>query len=60
MEKKPKGTVFFYGIPAYGHTLSNLYLAGRLGAAGFRVVYYSAEPFRKVIEETDVSIVPIP
>ncbi len=60
MEKKPKGTVFFYGIPAYGHTLSNLYLAGRLGAAGFRVVYYSAEPFRKVIEENGCEYRPYP
>ena len=60
MEKKPKGTVFFYGIPAYGHTLSNLYLVGRLGAAGFRVVYYSAEPFRKVIEENGCEYRPYP
>ena len=29
MAQKPKDTVYFYGIPAYGHTLSNLYLAGR-------------------------------
>lgn len=46
-----KGTLFFYGLPAYGHTLSNLYLAGRLAGTGFRVVYYSAEPFREAIEE---------
>lgn len=46
-----KGTLFFYGLPAYGHTLSNLYLAGRLAGTGFRVVYYSAEPFRAAIEE---------
>ena len=46
-----KKVLFFYGIPAYGHTLSNLYLAGRLAKAGFRVVYYSAEPFREVIQE---------
>lgn len=46
-----KGTLFFYGLPAYGHTLSNLYLAGRLAGTGFRVVYYSAEPFRETIEE---------
>ena len=51
MKKIEKGTLFFYGIPAYGHTLSNLYLAGRLAEAGFRVVYYSAEPFREVIRE---------
>lgn len=51
MKKIKKGTLFFYGIPAYGHTLSNLYLAGRLAEAGFRVVYYSAEPFREVIRE---------
>ncbi len=46
-----KGTLLFYGLPAYGHTLSNLYLAGRLAGTGFRVVYYSAEPFRENIEE---------
>ena len=50
-EHSDKGTLFFYGLPAYGHTLSNLYLAGRLAGAGFRVVYYSAEPFRENIEE---------
>lgn len=48
-----KKTLFFYGLPAYGHTLSNLYLAGRLAGAGFRVVYYSAEPFQEVIREHD-------
>ncbi len=52
-EHSDKGTLFFYGLPAYGHTLSNLYLAGRLAGAGFRVVYYSAEPFRENIEEND-------
>ena len=50
-EHSDKGTLFFYGLPAYGHTLSNLYLAGRLAGTGFRVVYYSAEPFRENIEE---------
>ena len=35
MAQKPKDIVYFYGIPAYGHTLSNLYLAGRLAEAGF-------------------------
>ena len=50
-EHSDKGTLFFYGLPAYGHTLSNLYLAGRLAGAGFRVVYCSAEPLRANIEE---------
>lgn len=50
-EKAEKSIIFFYGLPAYGHTLSNLYLAGQLAGTGFRVVYYSAEPFRAVIEE---------
>ena len=50
-EHSDKGTLFFFFFPAYGHTLSNLYLAGRLAGAGFRVVYYSAEPFRENIEE---------
>ena len=60
MEQRPKGTVFFYGIPAYGHTLSNLYLAGRLAEAGFRVVYYSAAPFRSVIAENGCEYRPYP
>ena len=54
-EHSDKGTLFFYGLPAYGHTLSNLYLAGRLAGAGFRVVYYSAEPFRENIEENNMA-----
>ncbi len=60
MEKRPKDTIFFYGIPAYGHTLSNLYLAGRLAEAGFRVVYYSAEPFRREIRENGCEYRPYP
>jgi len=51
MKKKEKGTLFFYGLPAFGHTYSNLYLAGSLAAAGFSVIYYSAEPFREAIRE---------
>lgn len=46
-----KGTLLFYGIPAYGHTLSNLYLVRRLTKAGYHVIYYSSEPFREVIRE---------
>ena len=42
--------IFFYGIPAYGHLHSNLYLTGCLAAAGYRVVYYSMEPYRREIE----------
>lgn len=60
MAQKAKATLFFYGIPAYGHTLSNLYLAGRLAEAGFRVVYYSAEPFRRVIVENGCEYRPYP
>lgn len=60
MHETTKGTVLFYGIPAYGHTLSNLYLAGRLAEAGFRVVYYSAGPFRKVIRENGCEYRPYP
>ncbi len=45
-----EGTIILYGIPAYGHIHSNLYLAGSLAAAGFRVIYYATEPFRAVIE----------
>ena len=37
----PETSIFFYGIPAYGHLHSNLYLTGCLSAAGYRVVYYS-------------------
>lgn len=46
--KKP--TVIIYSIPAYGHICSNLYLAGRLAKEGFRVIYYSTEHFREMIE----------
>jgi MGT family glycosyltransferase len=60
MAQKAKSIVYFYGIPAYGHTLSNLYLAGRLAKAGFRVIYYSADPFRKVIEENGCEYRPYP
>ena len=49
MEKNKKA-VLFYGIPACGHTFSNLYLAGRLAEAGFRVIYYSTDSFREIIE----------
>ena len=31
-------TIILYGIPAYGHIHSNLYLAGSLAAEGFRVI----------------------
>lgn len=50
MEKEGKKTIFWYGIPAYGHVHSNLYLAGCLANKGFRIVYYSFPEFRKVIE----------
>lgn len=49
MEKNKKA-VLFYGIPACGHTFSNLYLAGRLAEAGFLVIYYSTDSFREIIE----------
>ena len=39
----PETSIFFYGIPAYGHLHSNLYLTGCLSAAGYRVVYYSMD-----------------
>ncbi len=43
-------TVIVYGIPAYGHIWSGLYLSGRLVKEGFRVMYYSTEYFRGAIE----------
>lgn len=46
----PETSIFFYGIPAYGHLHSNLYLTGCLSAVGYRVVYYSMEPYRREIE----------
>ena len=46
----PETSIVFYGIPAYGHLHSNLYLTGCLSAAGYRVVYYSMEPYRREIE----------
>ena len=42
--------IFWYGIPAYGHVYSNIYLAGRLAESGFRVVYYSLPGFAEEIE----------
>lgn len=51
-EKKQNGkkTIVWYGIPAYGHTCSNLFLADALAKMGFRVLYYSMAPFREMIE----------
>lgn len=48
--ERNKGVLIFYGIPACGHTFSNLYLAGSLAGKGFRVIYYSTDSFREVIE----------
>lgn len=45
-----QGTVIFYGIPAYGHIHSNIYLAERLTEEGFRVIYYSLDAFRELIK----------
>ena len=42
--------IFWYGIPAYGHVYSNIYLAGCLAGRGFRVVYYSLPDFEEEIE----------
>ncbi len=43
-------TILWYGIPAYGHVNSNLYFANLLVKEKIRVVYYSTEMFRSVIE----------
>lgn len=45
-----KGTIIMYGIPAYGHINSNLYLMRRLSEEGFRVIYYSTDQFQRDIE----------
>ena len=42
--------ILWYGIPAYGHVYSNLYLAKYLVEKGFYVIYYSMEEFRWDIE----------
>ena len=42
--------IIWYGIPAYGHVYSNLYLVQYLSEHGFYVIYYSMEEFREVIE----------
>ncbi len=47
---RSKKTIIWYGIPAYGHINSNLYFAGLLAEEKFRVVYYSTEMFRPLIE----------
>lgn len=46
-----KGTVIMYGIPAYGHINSNLYLMHRLAEKGFRVIYYATDQFQDAIEK---------
>ena len=51
----PETSIFFYGIPAYGHLHSNLYLTGCLSAAGYRVVYYSMEPTGEKLRPMAVS-----
>lgn len=53
-------TIIFYGIPACGHIHSNLYLTKRLWEKGFRIVYYSLPPFRKVIEANGCEYRPYP
>ena len=45
-----KREIFWYAIPAYGHIYSSLYLARCLSEKDFRIVYYSTEEFREVIE----------
>lgn len=50
---KNKRKIFWYAIPAYGHIHSSLYLARCLAARNFKVVYYSTEEFRAVIEAND-------
>lgn len=45
-----KDTIIMYSIPAYGHVNSNLYLMSRLADKGFRVLYYSTDPFQSAIE----------
>lgn len=42
--------ILFFGVPAYGHVFSNVWLAKRLHEEGFQVIYYSLEPFRRVLE----------
>ena len=53
-------TILFYGIPAYGHIYSNLYLTKRLCEKGFRIIYYSLPPFREVIEGNGCEYRPYP
>lgn len=49
-EQGERGTIIFYGIPAYGHIHSNLYFVRSLAGSGFRVIYYATRRFRKEIE----------
>ena len=55
-----KNVVLFYGIPAYGHVYSNLYLAGRLAKTGVPVIYYSTETLRMAIEANGCLYRPYP
>lgn len=57
---REQGTVIFYGIPAYGHIHSNIYLAERLTEEGFRVIYYSLDRFRELIKANNCEYRPYP
>ncbi len=43
--------VFFFNIPAHGHTNPTLPLVRELASRGERIVYYSSDNFRTMIEE---------
>lgn len=55
-----KGTVIFYGMPAYGHINSNLYFVGCLRQEGFRVIYYATDLFQRAIEANGCEYRPYP
>jgi MGT family glycosyltransferase len=48
-------TAIFFNVPAYGHTNPTLPVVAELVRRGERIIYYSLEEFRTVIEHTGAS-----
>lgn len=49
-EVQERRKIIWYGIPAYGHVYSNLYLANYLTENNFTVIYYATDEFQSIIE----------
>ena len=48
-----KKTIIFYGIPAYGHICSNIFLANKLSQKGYEVIYYATPTYKSLIESNN-------